>query len=119
MGKAEISYDEVEGCTPEEVRQGEIDEIEVFQDITCHIIFDVKMDFTRKARYVANRAMTDTSVGLYYSSFVSRYSVRIALLVSTLNYLDVLACDVYKCISQHSITKDDLVCCRSGVWKES
>ena len=24
-----------------------------YQDITCHIIFDVKMDFTRKERFVA------------------------------------------------------------------
>ena len=66
MGKVEISYEEVEGCTPEEVRQGEVDELRGFQDITCHIVFNVKMDFTRKARYVANGAMTDTTVGLCY-----------------------------------------------------
>ena len=94
MGKAEISYKEVEGCTPEEVRQGEIDEIEVFQDITCHIIFDVKMDFTRKARYLANGSMTDTPVGLCYSSVVSRDSIIITFLVAALNDLDILACDI-------------------------
>ena len=94
MGKAEISYKEVEGCTPEEVRQGEIDEIEVFQDITCHIIFDVKMDFTRKARYLANVSMTDTPVGLCYSSVVSRDSIIITFLVAALNDLDILACDI-------------------------
>ena len=76
------------------------------------------MDFTLKARYVANVYITDTPVVLCYSSVVSCDSIIIALLVAALNYLDVLACDVYKRISQRSITKDDLVCCRSGVWKE-
>ena len=79
---------------PEEVRQGEIDEIEVFQDITCHIVFDVKMDFTCKARYDANGSMTDTPVGLFYSSVVSRDSIIITFLVAALNDLDILACDI-------------------------
>ena len=52
MNKEEISYEEVEGCTTGEVRRGEVDELKGFQEITCHIVFDVKMDFTRKARYV-------------------------------------------------------------------
>ena len=31
VGKAEISYKEVEGCTPEEFRRCDIDELKVFQ----------------------------------------------------------------------------------------
>ena len=31
-----------------------------FQEIPCHIIFNVKMDFTRKARYVAGGHKTET-----------------------------------------------------------
>ena len=77
MGKSEISYEEVEGCTTEEVRQVEIDELKGIQEITCHIVFIVKMDFTRKERYVANGAMIDTPVDLCYSSVVYRDSVRI------------------------------------------
>ena len=53
------------------------------------------MDFTRKARYVANGSMTDTPVGLCYLSVLSRDSVRIAFLVYALNDLDNLACDIY------------------------
>ena len=53
------------------------------------------MDFTCKARYVANGSMTDTPVGLCYSSVLSRDSVRIAFLVYALNDLDNLACDIY------------------------
>lgn len=52
------------------------------------------MDFTRKARFVANGSMTDTPIGLCYSSVVSRDSVRIAFLVAALNDLDLLACDI-------------------------
>ena len=43
MIKAEISYNEVGGCNPEEVRRGEVGEFKGFQDIICHIVFDVKM----------------------------------------------------------------------------
>ena len=50
--------------------------------------------FTRKARYVANIAMTDTPVVLFYLSVVSCDSVRIALLVASLIDLDILACDI-------------------------
>ena len=95
MGKAKISYEEVEGCTPEEVRQCEVDELRGFQEITCHIVFYVKMYFTSKARYVANGAMNETPVVLYYSSVVSYGSVRISLLVDALNDLDILAFQIY------------------------
>ena len=94
MGKAEISYDEVEGCTPEEVRQGEVDELKGFQEIPCHILFYVKMNFTQKARYVANGAMHDTPVGLCYSSIVYSDSFKITFLVAALNNLDILACEI-------------------------
>ena len=65
-----------------------------YQFITCHMIFDVKMDFTRKARFVAGGHMTEPPASLTYSSVVSQESVRIALTVAALNDLDVLAADV-------------------------
>ena len=77
MNKAEISYEELEGFTPEEFRRGGVDELKGFQDIICHIVFDVKMDFTGKDRYIVNGAITDTPVGLCYFSVISRDSVRI------------------------------------------
>ena len=45
-------------------------------------------------RYVTNEAMNDTPVGLCYSSVVSRDSVRIVLLGTALNDLDIFACDI-------------------------
>ncbi len=62
--------------------------------IKCHMIFDVKMDFTRKARFVAGGHMTDPPASITYSSVVSRDSVRIAFMLAALNDIDKLACDI-------------------------
>ncbi len=62
--------------------------------IPLHMIFDVKMDFTRKARLVAGGHVTDPPTLMTYSSVVSRESVRIAFLVAALNDLDILAADI-------------------------
>lgn len=94
MSKAQVAYEEVGDYTPEDVRTNKVPELHGYQEIDCHIVFDVKMDFTRKARYVAGGHTTDTPVGLCYSSVVSRESVRIAFLIAALNDLDVFACDI-------------------------
>ena len=64
------------------------------KEIPCHIIFDVKMDFTRKARFVAGGHRTEPPLSITYASVVSRESVRIAFLVAALNNLDILSADV-------------------------
>ena len=65
-----------------------------YQQIDCHMIFDVKMDFTWKAQFVAGGHMTETLALLTYSSVVSRESIRIAFTVAVLNDLDVLVADI-------------------------
>jgi hypothetical protein len=67
-----------------------------YQKIKCHFIFDIKMgeNFRRKARLVANGNETETPLALTYSSVVSRDSVRIALLIASLNDLQLLSCDI-------------------------
>ena len=67
-----------------------------YQEIRCHMIFDIKMgeNFRRKARMVADGHRTETPAALTYSSVVSRDSVRIALTIAALNDLSVLACDI-------------------------
>ena len=65
-----------------------------FKKITCHLIFDVKFDLTRKARYVGGGHLTKVSPSLSYSSVVSRDSVRIMFLIAALNDLDVKMCDI-------------------------
>ena len=65
-----------------------------YQCIPCHMVFDVKMDFTRKARFVAGGHVTEPPSSITYASVVSRESVRIAFLLAALNDLDILSADV-------------------------
>ena len=67
-----------------------------YQQIDCHMIFDIKMgeNFRRKARMVAGGHKTSTPSSLTYSSVVSRDSVRLAFLIAALHDLEVLACDI-------------------------
>ena len=65
-----------------------------FNKITCHLIFDVKFDHTRKSRYVGGGHLTQVSPALSYSSVVMRDSVRIMFLVDALKDLDVKMCDI-------------------------
>ena len=65
-----------------------------FKQIACHIIYDVKFDLTRKARYVGGGHKTKVSSVMSYSSVVSRDSVRIMFLVAALNDLDIQLCDI-------------------------
>jgi hypothetical protein len=64
------------------------------QQIPCHIVFDAKMDFPRKARFVARGHKTNPPIAHTYASVVSRDSVRIAFLIATLNDLDIMCADV-------------------------
>jgi Reverse transcriptase (RNA-dependent DNA polymerase) len=64
------------------------------QRIPCHLIFDIKMDFTRKARFVAGGHKTEPPASITYASVVSRESVRIAFMIAALNDLDIIAADV-------------------------
>ena len=67
-----------------------------YQQIKCHLIFDVKMgENFRKARFVAGGHTTEVTDSLItYSSLVSRDSVRIALTIAGLNGLKVMACNI-------------------------
>jgi hypothetical protein len=66
-----------------------------YQQINCHMIFDIKMDFTRKARFVvAGGHTTEAPASMTYSSVVSRESVRIAFTIAALNDLDILMADI-------------------------
>ena len=58
------------------------------------MIFDVKMDLTRKARFVAGGHMTEPPASITYSRVVSRDSIRLAFLLAALNGIDIMACDI-------------------------
>jgi hypothetical protein len=64
------------------------------QHIDCHMVFDVKISLTRKARYVAGGHQTEPTKDITFASVVSRDSIRIAFLVAALNDLNILSADV-------------------------
>ena len=95
LKKAMVALEYDEGVTPAQIRSGLAkDKYVGFQEIKCHMIFDVKMDLTRKARFVAGGHLTEPPASITYSSVVSRDSVRIAFVLAALNDLDIMACDI-------------------------
>jgi len=79
--------------------------------VTGHIVFDVKMDFTRKARWVLDGHKTPTPSGSTYAGVVSRESVRIALTYAALNGLDVMAADIRNAYLQAPSSQKDFIIC--------
>ena len=81
---------------PQQIRSDRKKHLVGYKEITCHFVFDIKLDgsFTRKARFCANGSKTDVPKSLSYSSVVSRESVRIAFLLASLNDVEVSACDI-------------------------
>jgi hypothetical protein len=66
-----------------------------YQEIRCHMKFDIKMeDFCRNARFVTGGHTTDTPHAMTYASVVPRESVRVALTLANLNDLDVKMADI-------------------------
>ena len=80
-----------------EVFEGRKEDLPIgYQIIKCHMIFDVKLgeNFRRKSRLVGGGHMTTAPTSATYSSVVLCDSLRIALMVTALNGLDILACDI-------------------------
>ena len=65
-----------------------------YKRMGTHLIFDVKMDFTRKARLVADGHKTAKPAHCTYAGVVLRESVRIALTFAALMDLEVLTADI-------------------------
>jgi hypothetical protein len=77
-----------------EVQLEEMTFVRGYEQISGHIVWDVKMDFTWMERYVAGRHRTNPPKALTYSSVFSRESVQIALMVAGLNRLDIRLVDI-------------------------
>jgi hypothetical protein len=86
------------------------------KEITCHLIFDLKLDMTRKARYVAGGHLTDVPTSMTYSTVVSRDTVRIGFLVAALNNLDILAGDIQNAFLE-APTKEKIFFYSGDEWK--
>ena len=65
-----------------------------YTKVSGHLIWSVKMDFTRKPRWVLDGHKTPDPVGSKYAGVVSRESVRIVFTYAALNDLDVCMADI-------------------------
>ena len=62
--------------------------------VTGHLLLDVKMDFTRKARRVFVWRKTPNPIGSTHAGAVSRDNIQAALTHAALSGLDVFASDI-------------------------
>jgi hypothetical protein len=79
--------------------------------VTGHLVWDVKMDFTRKARWVLDGHKTPDPIGSTYAGVVSRDSVRIAFTYAALNGVDVWAADIRNAYLQAPSSQKDYIIC--------
>ena len=84
-----------------------------------HLIFDVKMDFTRKARFILDGHKTETPEISTYAGVVSRESIRIALTYASLNTLQVYAADIQNAYLQAPSSQRHYIECGAEFGKEN
>ena len=82
-----------------------------WQQVTGHLVWDVKMDFTRKARWVLDGHKTLDPIGSTYAGVVSRESVRIALTYAALNNLNVFTANIRNAYLQGPSSQKDYNIC--------
>ena len=75
------------------------------------MVFDIKMDLSRKARFVAINSQTQEPAGSKYAGVVSRESVRIALTYTALYDINVMAIDMLNAYLQAPTSEKFCVKC--------
>lgn len=83
----------------------------LYKKTSVHMIFDVKMDMTFKARLVKDGHLTADPDGSRYAGVVSRESVRIALTYAALNDIEVKCADIRNAYLQSSTTEKHYIIC--------
>jgi hypothetical protein len=78
-----------------------------YQKIPCHMIFDVKFDGRRKARFVAGGHLTLDPKEDAYAGVVTPEAIRLAMFAAVHNDLKVLAADIGN-VYLHAKTKEKL-----------
>ena len=70
------------------------------------MVFDVKMeDFRHKARLVAGSHVTEAPAKITYASIMSRETVRIALMITSLNDLELKSGNILNVYVQAPVTE--------------
>ena len=110
MTKVKIAWKVDDGHTPSEARAVKATAFVGFQKIVCHLIFDMKMYFNRKAWFLSGGHTTESTSSITYSIVVSRESVRLAFTIASLNGVDVMTCNLENAHLN--------VMCREKIWFE-
>jgi len=76
-----------------------------------HLIFDVKMDFTRKARWVKDGHRTPDAIIPNYAGVVSRESIRIILTYAALLGLTLMGADIQNAYLQAPSSEKHYIIC--------
>ena len=66
-----------------------------YKYISCHLIFDFKMDPARKASYIYEGHITNPPSSMINTSMISYDSSRLFFLIEELNDLDILAEEIW------------------------
>ncbi len=111
MKRVKVAFVKDEKYMPKDARNNDAPEYRSFKEISCHMVFDIKMNFDRKCRFVANGSTTEALEAITYSSVVDRDSVRIAFLIAALNDLEVSSCDIANAYLNAE--------CREKIWFEA
>ena len=82
-----------------------------WKQVTRHLVWDVKMDFTRKARWILDVHKTLDPIGSTYAGVVSRESVCIPLTYAALNDLDAFAANIQNAYLQALSSQKDYIIC--------
>ena len=76
------------------------------QFVQYHMVLNIKMeDFKRKARLVTGGHMTKAPATIMYASIVSKETVRIVLMIATLNDLEVKLDNILNAYVQAPVTE--------------
>ena len=78
---------------------------------TGHLIWDLKMDFTRKAQWVLDDHKMPSPIGSTYAGVVSRESVWIAFTYAALNGVDVCAADTQNAYLEAPFSQKHYIIC--------
>ena len=94
---------------PDGKKIGTIHDTPIFN--TGHMIFDERMDFTMKARWVLDGHKTAEPKISTYAGVVSRWSVCIALTYAAINGVDVTTANIMNAYLQAPSTQHDYIVC--------
>ena len=82
-----------------------------WKKVTGYLVWDVKMDFMRKTRWVLDGHKTPDPVGSTFTRVVSKESVQITFTYAALNGLDILAADIRNAYLQAPSSQKDYIVC--------